>query len=372
MSDAHAIEEVASRLRSAQTYSAIFGSIAQGSREEQKRSLRKSFTFLVRMVHPDHAPAHCAKEAAEAFTLLTRTRDAALEAIERGTYATESILTTDAANTVTFVSKAATYTARSTPLFTGDLSHIYAGSRKGSSERVHLKIALAPPHNTWLEREALVLSRLAALPDVARFVPRMRDSFLAHGDGGALHRVNVTDAADGLVSVASILRARPDGLDPEDATWIARRVFAQAVLAKMVGVVHSAIVPDHVLVHPVKREPLHLGWIHSVDAKPHVRITHVIDRYRAWYPPEVFDTKCVDERTDIAMAARVAIALYSGGPDLRKLPKTIPTRLSRFLERCVETAPSRRISDARAALDEFTDITRAAWGRTYRPLVLPV
>src|SRR5437868_2159448 len=83
---ADSIEHVVAHLRSATSYSMIFGKLPDGSGHTKKSTLRKQFAYLAQVVHPDHAPKTKAAEAVEAFRLLNEARQAAEKAIEEGTY----------------------------------------------------------------------------------------------------------------------------------------------------------------------------------------------------------------------------------------------------------------------------------------------
>jgi hypothetical protein len=243
-----------------------------------------------------------------------------------------------------------------------------------------VKISSEPTFNSWLEREAILLTRFrdaksgSSVAAIGRYVPKLIDTFLIEGPGRTRYRVNVTGFTRDIVSVNQIIEAYPRGLEPAQAAWVARRVIAQALAAQVAGVVHGAITPDHVLVGPVTHEPVHIGWVHAIEApkKNGGRITHVIDRWRDFYPPEVFDKKAPDLRTDLYMAGKTVIKLLGGDVKRNTLPTVVPDEMKRITLRLVEESPSRRPSDGAAYLDEFTRVVRGIWGRKYRPLDMPV
>ena len=149
---------------------------------------------------------------------------------------------------------------------------------------------------------------------------------------------------------------------------------SQMLAASMAGVVHGAITPDHVMVHPKTHEALHIGWAHAIDrvAHPNARITHIIDRWKDWYPPEVFQKKPPDHTTDIYMAGKTILRLFGGDTKQNIFPEHAASpAIIRTVLRCVEDSPARRYQDGKQALDELTRAVRAYWGKTYRPLVMP-
>lgn len=375
-----ALTAVAASLKSATTFAAIFGALPDGDLKGKKQALKKSFHFLARTVHPDNVPGHEVL-AKETFQILNDLHRKAEEALEIGSY--ESSFAALAAATfdgIVLQSASETYQLSSTPLCEGDFSVLYRALALTRKMQVLVKISSEPTLNRWLEREVVLLTRFRdakssdPLALIGRYVPKLVDTFLIEGPGRTRYRVNVTGFTKGLVSVAQIIEAYPRGLEPAQAAWVARRVIAQALAAHMAGVVHGAITPDHVLVEPVTHEPVHIGWAHVIEdpKKSGGRITHVIDRWRDFYPPEVFDKKTPDLRTDLYMAGKTVIKLLGGDVRNNTLPTTVPDEMKKSILRLVEKSPSRRPLDGGKYLDEFTRIVRGIWGRKYRPLDMPV
>lgn len=375
------VQCIRDQLASATTFTAVFGPLAPGGVSEQRSALRRSFGYLVKLVHPDMVPASQEKVASETFQLLDRLRHQADTAIQSGTYDqpfsgnTPSPNGHDGDTGFTILQSASeTYRLVSTPTWTGDFSALYRAEALTGKQPVIVKIAAQPKDNARLEWEALVLSRFngpkakSTLRKVSVFVPHLLDTFMVAGESGKRYRANVTTFHPGLVSLTEIRNAFPSGLDPRDAAWIFRRVLGQTSAAAMADVVHGAIVPDHVLVEPIKHEPLHIGW--STAVEPGKRITTVVNRWRPFYPPEVFRKEPVDHRADLFMAGQTMIYLLGGDVKSRKLPAGLPVPVASIIRSCIAEDPARRPKDGRVVLDEFTQAIREAWGRTYRPLIL--
>ena len=210
---------------------------------------------------------------------------------------------------------------------------------------VLVKIAADPTCNPLLEAEARVLKKLQnaawnPTAPIRQFLPVLLDSFLVSNEHYQQFRVNVMRYSPEHVSLSDIMQAFTGGLDPRDAAWIARRVVAQAQSAQLAGLVHGAITPDHVLVHPTSHEPLHIGWLHAVEVsgKKTGCIEFVIDRWKDWYPPEVFAKKSPDHRTDIYMAAKTVIWLFGGDTATNDMPH-VPDPIRRILLRWSKHPP---------------------------------
>jgi hypothetical protein len=235
-----------------------------------------------------------------------------------------------------------------------------------------VKIAKDPTSNPLLEVEAARLKKMRAtdkMKGIWRFLPEVVDSFVIPGPDKRQYRATVTDFNPSMLSLTDIRNAFPDGLVPQHAAWITRRVVAQTCAAQMAGLVHASIVPDHVLVDPLKHEPVHIGWLHSVEK---TRLTMILDRWKDWYPPEIFEKKVPTHQTDIFMAGMTCIWLFSGNTSIISMPSTIPSGITECIKRCVEKDPSRRPKDGLKVLDDLTTAIRSAWGRSYQPLLMPI
>lgn len=378
MSSTDSFTEVARAIRSARTFANVFGSLGPGDAITRRSGLRKQFGYLAKMVHPDLVATKHRTDAAEVFKLLNTLRHAAEEAIQQNTYDApfgSTISFAESEDGGELVSPAGTYRLKVEPLCQGDFSVLYRGTKQGAKpELVLAKVASDPTSNAWLEKEAALLRTIAgAKPDSAiagirRFLPQIKDTFLFVGEKNTRYRTTISVWVPDMVSITDIMKAYPAGLDPSEA-WPLRRIIAQTLAASMLGVVHGAIVPDHVLVDPFKHEPLHIGWAHAV--KKGEKITQIIDRWRDCYPPEVFAKKAVDHRTDIYMAGATIVKLLGGSVERKSLPAAVPKELATLVLRCLENSPKSRPQDGLELLNEFTRVIRKIWGRNYRVLTIP-
>lgn len=380
------LEQIVAVLHNATTFIAVFGPLPTGDSAAQHAALKRQYRHLVKFVHPDHVPVGDKKVAEQAFHRLRTLYAAAQVAIDTGTYgqsfAPDSAPRGPASTPSPLVvqSPLGLYALDATPRWVGDYSALYRAKSLPAEIPVIVKISGDPKLNGKLEWEARLLRRFGdpkatrELLNIGKFVPELLDTFLLPGHGGRQYRANVTRAVDGYLSLTDILRAFPSGLDPRDAAWICRRILGQTLAAAMVGVVHGAIVPDHVLVHPITHDPFQLGWVHALEdpVSNDSRFTSIIGRWRDYYPPEVLNKCTPDHRTDLYMAGKTMIAVLGGDVQHNTLPTTVPEQLARVVLPCVALSPSRRPSDGRVVLDDFTRVITDLWGRSYRPFNMPV
>ncbi len=242
---------------------------------------------------------------------------------------------------------------------TGDIANIHAIGRG-----LFLKQPRRPANNDLMEREVTALRRIAATgdPRYLPYVPRLVDTF-RHRDprNGQERRVNVLGTVPHLLSLAEVIRMRPDGLDPRDAAWIWRRLLVALGLAHRAGVVHGAVLPEHILIETTDHGVVLVDWCYSVvDGLDHVPAT--VPGYADWYPPEVHKRQRPGPGTDIAMAARSMTALMGGHA---------PAALVSFANGCSLPSPRSRPDDAWELLTELDDLLERLYGaRKFRPLNL--
>ncbi|MET7395894.1 lipopolysaccharide kinase InaA family protein [Dactylosporangium sp. NPDC005572] len=242
--------------------------------------------------------------------------------------------------------------------FEGDLANLYRVPEG------HLKLVRDPSCNDLMAREAKALRRLAEHgdPRYLPYVPRLVDSF-RHKDAGVVRRANVigTSAAGPLHSLADVATKRPDGLDPRDAAWMWRRLLVALGTAHRAGVVHGAVLPEHVLIQAEDHGVILVDWCYSA-AEPGERIAAIVPRHRDSYPPEVLAKETPGPFTDLAMAARLMAGLMGD---------RAPQPLRRFADGCRLAAPRQRPDDAWRLLAELDELLHRLYGpRKFRPFTL--
>jgi hypothetical protein len=240
------------------------------------------------------------------------------------------------------------------PAYRGDLANLYA-----AGPGTFVKLARDPAVGDLMAREAGALRTIAEQgdPRYLPYVPRLVESF-RHRDPatGAERRANVVAAAEGLRSLTEVKKAYPDGLDPRDAAWMWRRLLVALGLAHRAGVVHGAVLPDHVLIQPADHGVVLVDWCHAATAAE--PIPAIVPRYADWYPPEVRARQAPGPGTDLAMAARCMADLMG---------ERAPDALRAFANGCLLRDPRRRPDDAWALLAELDSLLERLYGpRTFR------
>jgi serine/threonine protein kinase len=279
---------------------------------------------------------------------------------------------------------------------TGDLCDVYncVVSNGRSSYEAIFKISLQEADNDLLENEEKILGKLfpanAKEEKFRRFLPRVLDSFVEDG-----RRVNILPWFNEHRSLAEVLEAFPDGIDFRDMVWMFRRIMHGIGFAHVNHVVHGAIIPPHVLIHPENHGAKIIDWSYAVDitpqkgkkkAKEATLYDHLADdsfltvphvkaisaNYRDYYPPEVLNKEAPTSATDIYMAAKCAVILVGGDVSTGRMPKSVPKAVRAFFKACLYKDPGKRPKDAWDVHEELDKLLKQVVGkRKYRPFPMP-
>ncbi|MFI9011077.1 adenylate cyclase [Actinosynnema sp. NPDC053489] len=223
-----------------------------------------------------------------------------------------------------------------------------------------VKVVRNPALNPLLHAEQDALRRLARFTDrhpwLRPYYPRLVDAPGEVARGSRAFTV-LEPLVDGFVTLADVRRAFPRGLDGRDYAWMHRRLLRAVAGAHRTGLVHGAITPDNVLVHPAQHGIVLVGWSFAVTTGERPLAT---DRTIS-YPPEVRAGGPVTAATDVHMAHALMLDLLADDETAQR----------GFARGCAQDDPDRR-PDAVDLLTEYDDLLEDLYGeRTYRPFALP-
>lgn len=266
----------------------------------------------------------------------------------------------------------------------GDLATLYKvgyADATGGEVRALLKIPRSVADNDLMEREAAALARIGRDGDAEyrAYVPQLVETFRHRDAGtGAERRANVLERVRGFRSLTEVEDAYPDGLDARDVAWMWRRLLVALGYAHRAGVLHGAVVPDHVLIHPQQHGLVLVDWCYATVLAPDDgtsgtahggfrpaagHVPAMLDRFAAVYPPEVPGKQPPDTATDIHMATQCMVRL---------LAADAPKPLFRFARGCTLPAQARRPHDAWKLLGELDELLGRLYGpRKFRPFTMP-
>lgn len=276
-------------------------------------------------------------------------------------------------------------------LFEGDFCtlHECAYEDRGVPHKGVLKAAKNEKDNDLLGNETEILGLVFPASqqevDHYRFLPRLVDSYFEDG-----RRVNVFPWYHEYLSLAQICRAYPKGIDYRDMVWMFKRILDGLGFVHERWVIHGAVTPSHVLIHPIEHGAKIIDWSYALNLTPreepdeegggrrtawaHLEDDDVVEQnpyvkaisgpYRAFYPPEILAKEEPTAASDIYMAAKCAFAVVNDD---------VPKAIASFLSSCTEADPAKRPQNAWDAYEGFDDLLHRVIGKPkYRKFEMPL
>lgn len=309
--------------------------------------IRAAYLKLAARYHPDHNPGDLAAEA--------KFKD--IEAAYRAL--TKPAATADADVPVAPAPTLAGWEIGA-GLHKGGIADIYCAKSIADSRSGILKIARSARDNPLLASESEALKRLSSDPTLARYFPAILGSFEASG-----RAANVLSPAEDCLALPAIREhfsvAAP--IDFRHVVWMGNRVFEALGIAHRQGVIHGAILPQHLLFRPADHGLVISDWTCvTLDGKG--RVPYIVPALRSHYPPEVAAKRTPTPATDLYMAA-AALSYLTGTVQ-------IPRAFKPLFEWCLAESPSARPTDPWDLLDKWKAAAKSTYGEPrFIPLILP-
>lgn len=375
--EATELDRIHTLLHAAHSPEEVFGQLT-GSREEQMVAAKKVYLQMAKAAHPDSYQGTKASAKADlTFKLLARFWQQAQMKLAQGTYGVE--VTQPLFEPFVIHTPHCQYSAEKL-LASGDICHLYSAiaHHNGTQTRVVLKIPLQPEENDLAANEVRILMRLQTGPayeKMRHFFSSLVDAFpYAEQHTGIVRNITVLSHLEGFYSLKEVKEAYPLGIAAKHMAWIWRRVLVALSFAHTQRIIHGAVLPPHILLHPDQHGVVLVDWSYAVrnPTRTHEYISAISTAYRAWYPEEVFARETPTPSLDITMAAMCMIDLLGGTAPKHTLPSTIPWQIQHHLQGCLLPLPHQRPQDAHALLNEFDELIEKLWGpRTFQQFLMP-
>ena len=209
--------------------------------------------------------------------------------------------------------------------------------------------------------EAMNLSALLKDAD-PRLPPYVPELVSVASDGGW---TNVFKSLDGFYTLEEV-HARYPVLEPRDMAWMFRRLLVVLGFTMRADMVHGAVVPSHVLIHPEKHGLVLVDWCYATGAGQDLEMRS--EAYQDWYPPEGKTGTIVGPEMDVYMAAGCMLWLLGGQPDGSGLPTSVPREYRAFFNVCTKPIAADRPPDAWDVKEHFDGLIEHLYGaRKFRP-----
>jgi hypothetical protein len=321
----------------------------------RRDSAKAVYRRLARACHPD---AHGGDaRAAEVFRALQEMWERALYLLDHGRYGDRR------AATVTLRTRRATYLVGA-KLHSGDFCDLFDLWRDPTTPEI-LKVARKPTDADLVQNEASVLKRLRRTLDAQwiPYLPEVVDRVGVRASGGIVRQANVLGRLDGFYTLEQVRAAYPGGVDPRDLAWMWRRLLAILGAVHRAGVVHAAVDPSHVLIHPAMHGLVLCDWAYSVPVGERPRA--VPTAWRTLAAPELLDGAPTLPEADVYMAARSILHVAPG--DGEGLPRAMRAHFA-----ACQLDRAARPEDAWTLQRMFDDLLGRLYGpRRYRPFAMP-
>ena len=245
---------------------------------------------------------------------------------------------------------------------TGDIAEVYKATcsekpvKSGApSDECIVKMPRVSGAEALLELENKRLKSLAAASvntSYGNYVPIVAETLKLQGHKGKTATVFFRPFNGIGYSLEDVKTKHTSGLDGRHVCWIFRRLLTAIGFAHKQGIVHGAVLPQHILVEPKSHGLQLCGWIHSVEFGKLISI--VPQSHRDLYPDEVLKKKYAGPETDIFMAAKTMLAIANND---------LPKRLAMFFKSMLLDSPSMRPADAFALEEEFVVFMDSVYGK---------
>jgi len=252
----------------------------------------------------------------------------------------------------------------------GDLADIYRTTYPifDTEMQVIAKTASDPSVNDLLQNEAQILSDLQdkqADHDVRyyanflRYLPRLLDEI----EDNDL-QINFLEPLDDFYSLEQVHEAYPDGVEFQTAVWFFNRILEALGFIHREGIIHGAILPAHIMIHPKDHAAKIIDWTAAVvnPAENFEHISVISDAYEDCYPAEVFERQIPSPATDIYMAAKCIVYILGGNTETNEMPTNVPDYLQNFIRSCLLVSAHQRPKDAWKLRDEFAAHIKRHYG----------
>lgn len=367
------IDYVASALALATRPEDVFGQLPGKNPQAQTKALKKIFHQLARTAHSDLVAD---RRADLVMKDLLAWRVQALDRIRSGKYGTRACPARPRSGSVPSGSavirtRARTYVIAEA-LASGDLADLYLAksSSNDTDQAVVLKIARQPNDQDLLTREARVLKRLGQTANhndrhFRRYLPTLHEASAVtiNDQSRALNVLRPYNDTRRYFSLAQVIAAFPQGLDLRSAAWMISRLLEVLAWTHRQGLLHGAVLPEHVLINEAHHGAKLIDWCYSVEDWPSgKRVDAISVTYRSWYPPEVLAKSPANPATDIYLAAGCAAALLGGDGATGQLPNSVPSRVARILAACRIPNPHRRYQNTFELYADFRQALEQQYG----------
>lgn len=197
-------------------------------------------------------------------------------------------------------------------------------------------------------KEAKILPKLKS-----KYCPEFIDQSII-ADGNQQKYLTLVKSIKAFVPMQKILDKYPQGVDARDAAWMINRMLEFAALLHNNKYIHCGILPHSVLFDIEKHGIIVIDWTYCNAGVP---LPTIGNKYKDYYPQEVFNKQSPSTATDLYMIGKCALSLL-GGKGVSTVPKSIYNHIDAWLI----VNQSKRPSNLFEARDDFAKLLIKEFG----------
>ena len=262
-------------------------------------------------------------------------------------------------------------------LASGSVCDVYRGMRaRFPTELVILKVLRDQTKQARLDNEWNILQALqkSASPGAETFA-RLLPEPVMHGHVTANtfegRRVTVIRWASGFHhTFEAVQRAYPKGIPPRASIWVWRRILEALSFIHVSGIVHGAVLPQHLLVQDNEHGVRLVDY--GAAGYTSQKLQFLTEGCDAFYPAGVQIGSTLTQQLDLVMSARCIMTILGGRPADAFLPASVPVPLAALVRRVATSDPSSNSERAWSLREELGRLADTVFGAPqFNPIVMP-
>lgn len=197
-------------------------------------------------------------------------------------------------------------------------------AQRDGKDKVYLTFPKNTGNNDLIDTYTQNLSKIKkeVNPEYNAFYPYYLESFQFSIDG-KVRSIVAHARPEGFYSLTEVMEDYPEGIHGRDIAWIFKRILIGLGNAHEIGLVHGAINPDSILIHPELHGLVIQNWQYAVEDGQ--TLSALPASHKALYPSYVFDKKPAHKELDFYLAAKTMELLFR---------KDMPKALKAFFNGC--------------------------------------
>ncbi|MCY1082085.1 serine/threonine-protein kinase [Archangium lansingense] len=260
----------------------------------------------------------------------------------------------------------------------GGISTVYVAERaRWPTERVLLKVLRNPDDAPLFDHEWDILGELqqSTAAGAATFTTRLPQpvarGVLRDGPHAGSRAMALRWHGSFVHTFEAVRNAYPGGVDPRVSIWMWRRILETLSFLHRSGVVHGAVLPQHLLVEHGEHGVRLVGY--SCADRIGTPLRAVSTRFKDFYPEGLLRSERLTPAADLKMSARCMAAVLGGAPSRGSVPSSVPGPLAALIRRVASgDGVEETGEDAWTLRERIGEVSHAAFGRpSFNPLVMP-